>query len=63
MSNKFSEAVLWALSQTYTTDMGVYPVSEDTPHELVDKVGEYLKSHGVVHSTFTYKDLVPLLPQ
>ena len=57
---KWQEAVTWALTQK--TSEGKL-ITENTNHELVDKVREYLNDNEVEYETFGYADLTPYLPQ
>lgn len=64
MPSETQQAVDWALQQTYTDDLGFeYPITKDTPQELVDKVREYFNDHDIAYESFSYLDLLPYLPE
>ena len=49
----YEDAVKWALGQEGITN--------ETCHQLVDKVREYFNAHNITYESFSYDDLVPYL--
>jgi hypothetical protein len=54
-------AVDWALTQTYTMDGDIYPLTKDDVPMLTTKVREYFNTNKISYITFSYDDLKPFL--
>lgn len=58
MPEQTSDAIEWALTQTFMDGLGrVVAVTMDTPIYLVDKVRLYFNQHGIEYGQFSYDDL------
>lgn len=63
LEDEMKNAVIWALTQfAIDRDYGIkYPITKDTPIELVDSVREYFNNNNIEYNVFSYNDLIPYL--